>query len=54
MKKTSSAIFAKQKKKNFLTLCIRSGVLIATVLFYLLSSALIDLNVNQESDRQGE
>lgn len=52
MKKTYSLFQIKQKKKNFLALCIRSSVLIAIPLLYYISSG--NFNGNHNDIRQGK
>lgn len=52
MKKTCSLFSIKQRKKNFLTLCIRSCVLIAIPLLYFLSSS--NFNGKYDEFNQGK
>lgn len=52
MKKTCSLFSIKQKKKNFLALCIRSFVLIAISLLYFIAS--YNFNGNQNNNYQGK
>lgn len=51
MKKTCSLFSIKQKKKNFLALCIRSCLLVAIPLFYFISTT--NFNGNSNSIQQG-
>ncbi|XP_055301926.1 sodium/potassium/calcium exchanger 3-like isoform X2 [Sitodiplosis mosellana] len=52
MKKTDSLFSIKQKKKNFLALCIRSFLLIAIILLYFISST--NFNGNHNSIQQDD
>lgn len=52
MEKTYSLFAIKQKKKNFLALCIRLSILIAIPLLYFFSSA--SFNGNDNDFDQGE